>query len=370
MSTASRRKNTSVIQGLLARPFDYSFRQAVRLLERAAAFYRGNGPAPAKNPVARYTPPSSEVVRFHSRQSLSFPAGEIANIDDQPSSAGTSQWQMQVNFLGLTGSNGVMPYHYSELVLKRLKVKDRSMMNFFDLFNHRLISLFYQASVKYHLPLEHERKKLHAAPGSESDSATRILLALIGLGTSGLNRRLYTHDDSLLFYSGLFTKKVRTTAGLKQIIFNHFNIPVQIKEFIGQWQELIDDVRTRLPGLAIPRGQNNQLGKSVMLGRKGWFAQGKIQIILGPLTAQQLHTFAPGTSTLKALNEIVKLYINFEHDYDFVMRIRRSDLPGAMRLFRTKSPILSWNSWLTSSQNQASTNRAIVDIPVSARRLM
>lgn len=370
MSTAGWRKNTSVIQRLLTRPFDYGFRQAVRLLERAAAFYSGNGPMPAKNPVARYTPPSSEVVRFHSRQSLSFPAAEIAAIEDQPSVSGMNQWHMQVNFLGLTGSNGVMPYHYSEMVLKRLKVKDKSLMNFLDLFNHRLISLFYQASVKYHLPLEHERKRLQVTPGSESDNPTKILLALIGLGTHGLNQRLYTKDESLLFYSGLFSKKVRTTSGLKQIIFNHFNIPVEIREFIGQWQELIDDVRTRLPGLALPRGQNNQLGKSVMLGRKGWFAQGKIQIILGPLTAQQLHTFAPGTSTLRALNEIVKLYINFEHDYDFVMRIRRSDLPGATRLLQVKPPLLSWNTWLTSNQAQYEGNQAIVDIPVSARRLM
>lgn len=370
MSTPGWRKNTSVIKRLLNRPFDYSFKQAVRLLERAAALYSGDDPAPAKNPVARHIPPSSEVVRFHSRQSLSFPAAEIASIDDQPSQNGMTQWHMQVNFLGLTGSNGIMPYHYSELVLKRLKIKDKSMMNFFDLFNHRLISLFYQASVKYHLPLEHERKRLLTSVGSENDSPTRILLALIGLGTQGLNHRLYTKDESLLFYSGLFTKKVRTTTGLRQIIFNHFNIPVQIKEFIGQWQELIDDVRTRLPGLALPRGQNNQLGKSVMLGRKGWFAQGKFQIILGPLTAEQLHTFAPGTSTLKALNEIVKLYINFEHDYDFVMRIRRSDLPGAARLSRDGSSILSWNTWLTSNQQQYADSQAIVDIPVSARRLM
>lgn len=370
MSTAGRRKNTSVIQGLLSRPFDYSFKQAVRLLERAAAFYSGNGPSFSKNPVARYTPPSSEVVRFHSNQSLSFPSAEISGIDDQQSQSGTNQWHMQVNFMGLTGSNGILPYHYSELVLKRLKIKDKSMMSFFDLFNHRLVSLFFQASVKYSLPLEHERRKLHALSGAEGDHPTKILMALIGLGTNGLSQRLYTKDDSLLYYSGLLTKKVRTSTGLKQIIYNHFSIPVQIKEFIGQWQELINDVRTRLPGFVIPRGQNNQLGKSVMLGRKGWFAQGKIQIILGPLTAQQLHTFAPGTSTLKALNEIVKLYINFEHDYDFVMRIRRSDLPGATQLFRAKPPILSWNTWLTANRNHSEAGNSIVDIPVSARRLL
>ncbi len=370
MSTASRRKNSSVIGELLARPFNFSFRQAVRLLERAAAYNNGNGPMFSRNPVARYTPPSSEVARFHNRQSLSFASSEISSIDERKTPAGTRQWHLHTNFMGLTGCTGVLPFHYTELVLKRLKIKDRSIMDFFDLFNHRLISLFFQASVKYHLPLEHERKKLNVLPGSDGDTGTKLLLALIGLGTSGLNRRLYTDDESLLRYSGLLTSKVRTAAGLKQIIFNHFHIPVEIREFIGQWQELIDDVRTRLPGQINPRGQNNQLGKAVMLGRKGWFSQGKIQIILGPLTTKQLHTFAPGAPTLKALNEIVKLYLNFEHDYDFVMRLRRADIPGTARLMKNKPPILSWNTWISANKGQFRGNRSIVDIPVSARRLL
>jgi type VI secretion system protein ImpH len=370
MSTTRRRKDPSVISALLAKPFNYGFRQAVRLLERAAAYYGGNGPAYARHPVARYTPPASEVVRFHTRQSLSFPATELAGLDERKSASGTQQWHLHVNFMGLTGVSGVLPHHYSELVLKRLKIKDKSMMSFFDLFNHRLISLFFQASVKYQLPLEHERKRLGAAPGADGDTHTRLLLSLIGLGTNGLNRRLYTKDESLLYYSGLLTSKVRTAAGLRQIIFHHFRIPVEIREFIGQWQELIDDVRTRLPGPANRRGQNNQLGKSVMLGRKGWFSQGKIQIILGPLTTRQLSTFAPGTPTLKALNEIVKLYINFEHDYEFVMRIRRADIPDTARLSKDKPPILSWNTWMSANKGRFRDSGAIVDIPVSARRLL
>ena len=370
MSTTRRRKDTSVILGLLARPFDFGFRQAVRLLERAVAFHGGNPPAFARNPVGRHTPPVSEVIRFHSRQSLSFPSSEISRIDDQETDSGSRQWHMHVNFMGLTGSAGVLPYHYSELVLKRLKVKDASMADFLDLFNHRLVSLFYQASVKYHLPLEHERKRLAPPQATDHDSHTKILLALIGLGTNGLNRRLYTRDESLLYYGGLLTKKVRTTAGLKQIIAHHFSIPVEIKEFIGQWQDLIDDVRTRLPGPAFPRGQNNQLGRSVMLGRKGWFAQGKIRIVLGPLTPRQLHNFAPGTTTFKALNEIVKLYVNFEHDYDFVMRIRRADVPETARMLKARPPVLSWSTWLSSARPQAPVRDTIVEIPVSARRLI
>lgn len=369
MPPARRRKDTAVIRELLSRPFRYSFRQAVRLLERAAVLRPDNGVA--RNPVARYTPPSSEVVRFHTRQSFSFPASELSAVEERKSPvSGAHQWHLQVNFMGLSGSSGVLPYHYSELILKRLKVKDRSMQDFFDLLNHRLISLFFQASVKYQLALEYERKKLSSPAASDGDISAKVLLALIGLGTPGLNRRLHVSDESLLYYSGLFTSKVRTCAGLRQMIFHRFRVSVEIREFIGQWQDLIDDVRTRMPSVEHPRGQNNQLGKSVMIGRKGWFSQGKIQIILGPLTTQQLYAFAPRSSTLRELNELVRMYINFEHDYDIVMRIRRRDIPDTARLQKNKPPILSWNTWVSANKGQFRDKETIVDIPVSARRLL
>jgi len=369
MPTKSRRKNISVVQKLIETPYGYSFKQAVRLLERATAHISVKTAIFAKNPVARFSPPISESLRFHTTQSLSFPSSDIGNVAIKKNLDEPNQWRMHINFMGLTGSGGIMPYHYSEFVLKRLKAKDSSIRDFFDLFNHRLVSLFYQASVKYSLPIEYERKKLYMSSKSEVDSHTQLLLSLIGIGTKGLQRRLYTRDESLIYYSGLFTKKVRTSTGLKQIIYNHFSIPVEIREFIGQWQELIDDVRTRLPGFESPRGQNNQLGKSVMLGRKGWFSQGKIRIILGPLTRKQLHTFAPGTTALKALDEIVKLYINFEHDYDYVMRIRRSDIPDRIILNKNSPPIVGWNTWLASQTKDRTGTETMVDIPVSAYRL-
>lgn len=369
MSTTSRRKDTPVVTQLAKRPFDFSFQQAVRLLERAAAFVNPASRAFARKPVARFTPPANEVVRFHGRPSLSFPSAELDSVSIKKNDTAPNQWRVFVNFLGLTGSSGVLPYHYSELVLQRLKHKDKSLMNFLDLFNHRTISLFYQAAAKYNLPLEYERKQLNPSPGSETDNHTQVLLSLIGLGSRGLQRRLHTRDESLLYYAGLFSSKVRSAGGLKQIIRQHFGIPAEIREFMGQWQELIDDVRTRLPGLAAPRGQNNRLGRSVMLGRKGWFAQGKIRIILGPLSKNQLHNFAPGTATLKTLDEIVRLYINFEYDYDYVMRIKRTDIPERIRLNKYSPAIMGWNTWLSTRTGKYTGTETTVDIPVSAHRL-
>lgn len=366
MPTTSWRKTSAVIQNLTENPQTYSFFQAVRLLERASASSEKDHKKSSK-PVARFTPPGTEAIRFHTQQSLGFPTSEIRSVKQKAKKSGNKQWQMNINFMGLTGSMSVLPYHYTEMLLQRLKLKDESMHHFFDLFNHRIISLFYQASNKYRLPIEYERKKLNPPVIEERDHHSQILLSLIGMGTRGLSNRLYTKDESLIYYSGLFTQQIRTANGLKQILRHHFEIPVEIKEFVGQWQDLIDDVRTRLPGKQVPLGQNVQLGRSVMLGKSGWFAQGKFRVILGPLNRQQLHTFAPGTRSLKALDELIRMYIGIDYDYDFVIRVKRADIPEKIQLGGKNITVLGWNTWLSSHPDTFDKNET-VDITLTSRR--
>ena len=112
------------------------FFQAVRLLERLY---------PERHPVGLYVTPSSEVVRFSSLPTLSFPAGELDSLtldNDEPHA-------MQVNFMGLSAAVGALPHPYTEYLLERIRAKDRGPAAFFDLFNHRILSLFYRSSAKY-----------------------------------------------------------------------------------------------------------------------------------------------------------------------------------------------------------------------------
>ena len=368
MSTKIRRKNISVIKHLTERPFDFSFSQAVRLLERSSVLTKKKGAEhPANKPIAKYMPPSSEFVRFNANSSFSFPSSDIRTIKKYKIDTNIHQWKMETNFISLTGSNGILPFHYTETVLQRLKLKDSSMADFFNIFNHRTTSLFYQASCKYNLPINYEKKQLNRNGSDVSDNYTQAILSLIGFGTKYLSNRLYTKDESLIFYSGLLTEKIRTASGLQQMLQSHFGIAVEVKEFIGQWQDLIPDVRSRLSTKRI--GFNNCLGKSVMLGRKGWFSQGKIRIVLGPLNKLQLNQFAPGTNTLKALDEIVRLYVGVEHDYDFIMKIKKKDIPGKIQLNKNKPVTIGWNSWLSSKKNSNTDLNESVDIPISSRRL-
>ncbi|VAW63950.1 Uncharacterized protein ImpH/VasB [hydrothermal vent metagenome] len=370
MSSKGWRKNTSITRKLTEAPYEFQFLQAVRLLERSTLFEKQTTQSKiASNPVAKFTPPASESIQFKTNQSLAFASSEINDIQRIDKNSGSSQWQMVVNLMGLTGSMGVLPFHYTELILKRQKQKDSSMEMFFDLFNHRILSLFFQASVKYNLPLHYERNRLHNAEKDKQEPQTRALLSLIGMGTKGLNNRLYTKDESLIYYSGLLTQKVRTSTGLKQILRSHFQIPVEIDQFVGQWQDLVDDVRTKLPDFNNPTGRNVCLGRSAMLGKKGWFAQGKIHIILGPLNKKQLTSFAPGTQALKALNELVRMYVGMENDYEFKIRVKRSDIPDKIQLGSKEPAIMGWNTWLANKPAEFSERNKTVDISVSASRL-
>lgn len=373
MSTQSWRKNPSVIEQMLNEPHAYSFFQAVRLIERSV--YQGANNAGlarqmvARNVIAGFVPPTTEILRLHTQQSFKFPEAEIQTLERSAGSYQTSQWSMSVNFMGLTGCMGVMPYHYTEMILQRLKIKDETLAHFLDLFNHRILSLFYQAATKYYLPIEYERKKLNPGIKKQRDMHTQSLLSLIGIGTRGLQERLHIKDESLLFYSGLLSQQIRTSSGLKQILQDYFDIPVHIQEFVGQWQELIPDIRTRMGSKKMPKGQNAKLGHSAMLGHKGWFAQGKIRISLGPLNEEQFYKFAPGTKALKALNDMVRLYVGIERDYEFIIEVNRRYIPAKITLNKAASPIMGWNTWLSNSEKPHHAKDEILKITVSANRL-
>ena len=151
---------------------------------------------------------------------------------------------------------------------------------------------------------------------------------------------------------------------------NHFfGVPVRLEGFIGQWQELIDDVRTRLPSKRNPKGQNACLGRNAMLGKKGWFAQGKSRVKIGPLDKTQFKKFAPGTGALKALNEMVGTYMGSETDFDFVIEVKRDDVPNKVRLDKNKPPQLSWNAWLSGRPKTNTLKDELLDITVTSKKL-
>jgi len=366
MSPTSRRKGSTVIGQLTNDPNRYQFLQAVRLV-LLAEYYRRETDNTKSMGVAQYSPPSREFIRFLSNPGLGFTASEISSII-APKPADTqqraNQWQMTVDFMGLIGASGTLPYHYSEAILQQLRSKNYSLRDFLELFNHRTISLFYRASSKYRLPLQFEQSKLGVLKNPRDDF-TQSLLSIIGLGTKHLTHRLLTNDEALLRYSGLFSQSVRTATGLVRMLSEHFGYTVSIDQFRGQWQQLLPDLTSRLTSKQYPRGCNVQLGKDAKLGSKGWFMQGRVVLNIGPLNLDQFNTLAPGSRKLASLKEVVRLYVGIEQDFEINITLRREDSNKNLELGKGKKPILGWNSWF-ATKHVSKSKQDIIKIRISA----
>jgi type VI secretion system protein ImpH len=311
MVTQSGKQDADLMQSGLRRLLEEDhlfvhFFQAVRLLERLY---------PERNPVGLYVTPSSEVVRFSSLPTLSFPAGELDSLTlhkEEPHA-------MQVNFMGLSAAVGALPHPYTEYLLDRIRAKDRGPAAFFDLFNHRILSLFYRSWEKYRFFIAYERK------GVGEDAISARLLDLLGLGTAGLRNRMDIPDEAALYYTGLLSQKTRSAQGLKQILEDYFDVRVAIEQFTGSWNRLPVRHRTFLNETY---SFTEKLGFGTMIGDEIWDQSGKVTVRLGPMPFRQYREFLPGAPACRELASWLRFYGNRELTFVVQLVLDRAEVPG------------------------------------------
>lgn len=313
---------------LRTEPWTFQFFQLVRLLETIQ---------PGRSPVGRFVHPSKEIARFGVHTSTAFPASQVQGI----------HWQENVpavivNFMGLTGPQGVLPLYYSELLQDRIRSKDRTLLSFLNLFNHRMISLFYQAWEKYRFTVAYER--------GERDRFSHHLMDLIGLGTEGLQQRQSVPDDSLLFYSGLLGLHTRSATALRQIVWDYFDVPVEVEQFVGAWYALSPENQCLFDE---ERSLSEQLGVGAVVGDEIWDQQSGVRIKLGPLTLPQYIDFLPEGSAYEPLRALTRFFSGDELDFEVQLILKRDEVPACELDDRTSkpeqpAPQLGWSTWVKS----------------------
>jgi type VI secretion system protein ImpH len=362
MATPPGREMGDLSERLFQTPFRFDFFQAVRLLERLAHFIKGGGEQGALNStpqafgglVGQDNLPEQEAVRFRSQPSLSFPASAIVQMRplrggdkiDAPAANADSPAkpetlvEMVVSFLGITGPSGVLPHHYTAMLLRRIRAKDFSLRDFLDLFHHRAISLFYRSWVKYRLPFAYERSRLD--PQTQQDLITWGIYCVAGMGTRGLRGRLDVDDVAFLYYSGHFAHLQRSASVLESLLTDYFDMPIRVLQLQGQWLLLGDD-QTVMPGPAHPGGLNNQLGVNLVVGERVWNVQSKFRIQLGPLTYAQFKRFMPSGDALRPLCQLTRSFVGPEFDFDVQLLLRAEEVPQSQ--VGPQETCLGWNSW-------------------------
>ncbi|HEY8258951.1 MAG TPA: type VI secretion system baseplate subunit TssG [Gemmatimonadales bacterium] len=309
---------------LVEDPTSFEFFQAVRVLERLL---------PGREPVGMFSHPSEEVARFTVNPDIAFPASEIQSLGLD----GEHQARMMVNFMGMTGPEGVLPYCYSLLVAERIRERDTALRDFLDIFHHRIISLFYRSWEKYRFAVSYER--------DQQDRLTHHLKDLVGLGEPGLQNRLGIKDDALLFYTGLLGPQQRSAAALEQLISDYFGVTAAIEQFVGGWYPLADSTECTLGDEGDP---SEQLGWGAVAGEEVWDPQARVRLRLGPLTRRQYDDFLPLGGAHGALRTLTRFFCGEQFDFEVQLVLAQDEVPPVILGGAGPGSPLGWCTWMRS----------------------
>ncbi len=325
MAAERGRTDHSIAERLAREPYRFDFYQAVSLLERM----RPDAPS-----VGEGVDASTEAVRFSSAAGLGFPASEVAEV--QPPERAKDPWRMRVAFLGLAGVQGPLPRAFTERMLGR-KSRSAATREFLDIFHHRLVALMYRVRRTQRIGLDGR------AP--EASPVAPILASVAGLNTDRLANRVGVPDRDLLRYAALLGQRPRSAVGLERMLSSYFGVPVRVRQFAGKWRSLEPDDLTRLGA----GGQCQVLGENAVLGSRVWDQQGKIVLVVGPLSYARYLDFLPTGTAARPLRGLARLYLGSELEFDIQLVLRARDVPVAA--LGAGAPLqLGWTSWLTTTR--------------------
>jgi len=372
MAPASGRDCVALSEQLRHEAYRFEFFQAVRLLRLMGGESARQDADQRRYPVGEDYAPQHEVIRFRASPSQAFPTGSIREIrlPEEPSpddgtvrESGPDVPEMITAFMGLTGPNGVLPHHYTTLLTQRVREKDFALRDFFDLFNHRVISLFYRAWEKYRFAIAYEHSSSTETADRDDDLFTQCLYCLIGLGTGGLRRRMEFDDEAFLFYGGHFAHYPRSAISLEFMLADYFHLPVKVEQFVGQWLYLGTDDQSSLPTAQRPQGLNTELGKSVVVGERVWDVEGKFRIRLGPLGYADFCRFLPSGDALRPICQMVRSYAGPQFDFDVQPVLKGTEVPWC-RLGGDGADAarLGWNTWIRSGQFDHDVSNAVFSL--------
>jgi type VI secretion system protein ImpH len=285
---------------------------------------------------------------------MAFPASPIHDIRYCEDSSDPAQ--TVIAFMGLTGTQGVLPLCYTEELLESKAAKDNSLAAFFDLFNHRLVSLFYRAWQKHRPAILYE---IAALRQEQPDPLTQYLFDLIGMGTPGLQHRLGIPDESLLLYAGLIAQRPHSASALRGILRDYFGMPVEIDQCIGSWYELEDADRCYLSDEL----ERNQLGVGSFIGDEVWDQQARFRIRVGPVALGRFKEFLPDSRAMEKFVGLTRFLVGQSMVFDVQMFLHAEEVPyfrlddegfraenrGSGSRVESDSVRLGWMGWLKTS---------------------
>jgi type VI secretion system protein ImpH len=311
-----------MLRTLQAEPHRFSLFAALRLIERA---YRdqprlGESRRLANEPVRLAQPPHlnfapSDVAKFDLREDIR---------DGKPT--------LEAYSFGVFGPNGALPLYLTETAYERRRQhNDPTINDFVNLFQHRMIALFYRAWADADPATNFDRP--------ESDRFRLYMGSLMGLGADAGRGRSEVVDFAMLGRAAQFGSQARSATGLEAVLADYFDVPLKVGSFVGAWMDIPNDACMMLGRASTA----SQLGSGATLGSGTWQCQHKFEIAIGPLRLHDFTEFLPGSKRLTHLAELLRLYTNDEWSWQMRLLLKGDEVP---RMQLGGGARLGWTTWM------------------------
>lgn len=244
-------------------------------------------------PVGYSGPARNEAIRFEHDPDLVFHASDVKFVhppsphDDPPFT------RIRTTFLGLFGVVSPLPTVMTEDVIASEQGDNPGLRQFYDIFHHRLIALFFRAW---------QRSRLHATHREDTgDAFTQRALSFVGVDPAAKEQTERALNP--LVRLGLATtlaRRARTTESVRVLAARLLpGVPFDIESFVLRRTTLREDQRVTL-GV-----RNTTLGVDIAIGRTVADRSGRFRVKLGPLTQEQADALSPGGEQYPVLMAIL-----------------------------------------------------------------
>lgn len=281
---------SDLIKALTERCYEFEFFQAVSLLEEYFGCDGSDREAIAKG-----------NVRFSADTGITFPASDIHNAI----SHGDAGVEMFLSFMGLLGISSPLPHYFTAYAAVHAK-EATALIDFLNIFDHRMYSLFYRAWKKY-------RNIPTFAQADDFEMYNRI-----GCLSGFVKTSQKSKSEYLKTYAGLLSGITHNAAGLEEILTDCFKgVKVDVVQWAERWAK-VDGLKKV--------GFDFQLGNESMLGDRIYDRSGKINIILELTDKTMFDKYLPGSEHIEQVKEIVMIFAPQPLAFDIEVRFKPTDL--------------------------------------------
>jgi type VI secretion system protein ImpH len=337
MASAQRQSNDALREQLAKEGSKFGFFQAVQLIQRLS---------PESTPVGELGPANNEAIRFVHDPELVFHASDVSDIKPRVMRAGVPYAEITETFLGLFGSASPLATWVSEEVLRAQANDETSLKAFYDIFHHRLASLFFRAWKKYRFGAGFRT--------DGTDAFTKRGLVFVGVDGNGALPRQGLPAIDLLALAPLLAQRTRSARTL-QIILQRLlpDTHISIQQFVLRRVRLEHDQRVLL-GV-----QNTTLGADFTIGRSVIDRSGRFRVAIGPVDYDVFEALMPGGRYHTTLRKVVEQFSRGVLESELELKVLEDAAPR-FQLGARRGAVLGTTTTLSTKQKGAMRARVVL----------